>query len=97
MQVQLDSSRHLSEDIRERMKMTFKVLDGDRDGKLDKEEAATLFRGLGQNPRDAEWEDIAAQEFPSSGLVSFDDFCGLFKKHWKYHAFRLHTETSMLR
>jgi Ca2+-binding EF-hand superfamily protein len=64
----------------ETFRENFELLDAGKQGFLSKQEAALLFRGLGQTPTQHEMEDILAS-LPER--VSFDDFVQWFGESYK--------------
>jgi len=58
----------------------FDLVDEDKDGLITKEEATTLFRGLGQTPTESEMKELL-HGLPAA--VSFDAFCTWFSAGYK--------------
>eukprot|EP00028_Trichosphaerium_sp_Am-I-7-wt_P004066 CAMPEP_0168524188 /NCGR_PEP_ID=MMETSP0405-20121227/10486_1 /TAXON_ID=498012 /ORGANISM="Trichosphaerium sp, Strain Am-I-7 wt" /LENGTH=141 /DNA_ID=CAMNT_0008546317 /DNA_START=1 /DNA_END=426 /DNA_ORIENTATION=- len=65
----------------ESWKEAFALFDRDGDGSISVDELGTVFRALGQNPTQAEVEDIKSSV--SSGTVDFETFKTLMNKHKK--------------
>lgn len=80
MQVHLDDNRTVTADTMQHFRENFRLLDTDKDGKLNKQETGILFRAFGQNPTD---EDLNAMLDAIPTLIDFDDFVAFFKKNYK--------------
>lgn len=65
----------------ESFKDNFDLVDEDKDGHISREEAAVLFRGLGQTPTDADLAE-AIRALPAK--VSFEDFVKWFGLNYKH-------------
>eukprot|EP01120_Amphizonella_sp_Union-15-10_P013225 TRINITY_DN6114_c0_g1_i1.p1 TRINITY_DN6114_c0_g1~~TRINITY_DN6114_c0_g1_i1.p1 ORF type:complete len:155 (+),score=65.61 TRINITY_DN6114_c0_g1_i1:53-466(+) len=59
----------------------FRLFDTDGDGKISINELGTVFRAIGQNPTEAEVEEIKKEA--GGALVDFDRFKDLLKRHKK--------------
>ena len=80
MQVILDDNKTVSSDTMQHFRENFRLLDTDKDGKLNKQETGILFRAFGQTPTD---EDLNALLDTIPTLIDFDDFVTFFKKNYK--------------
>ena len=81
MAEQQPDEEELTEQQKEEFKEVFSLFDKDGDGTISTKELGTVMRTLGQNPTDAEIEQMIKEvDLDGNGEVDFDEFCGLMKK-----------------
>lgn len=74
----------LSETQIEEFKEVFGLFDKDGDGTISTKELGTVMRTLGQNPTDAEIEQMIKEvDVDNNGEIDFGEFCGLMVKKMK--------------
>ena len=74
----------LTEQQREEYSEVFKLFDKDGGGSISTKELGTVMRTLGQNPTDAELEEMVKEvDIDGNGEIDFDEFCGLMVKKLK--------------
>lgn len=80
MQVYLNESQSITGETLARFKENFRLLDTNKDGKLNHQEVGILFRAFGQNPTD---EDLGNMLETLPTLVDFEEFVDFFKKNYR--------------
>jgi len=71
----------LSEEQQAELKEVFSLFDKDGDGTITTKELGTVMRALGQNPTEAEIQDMIHEvDLDSSGSIEFNEFCELMTK-----------------
>lgn len=74
----------LTETQIEEFKEVFSLFDKDGDGTISTKELGTVMRTLGQNPTDAEIEQMIKEvDVDNNGEIDFEEFCGLMVKKMK--------------
>ena len=74
----------LTEQQKEEFKEVFSLFDKDGDGTVSTKELGTVMRTLGQNPTDAEIEQMIKEvDIDNNGEIDFEEFCGLMVKKMK--------------
>lgn len=71
----------LTADELETFKEAFTVFDRNQDGSINTKELSTVMRSLGQNPTDAEVQDMINEvDVDGSGAIEFPEFCVMMVK-----------------
>lgn len=71
------------EELKE-MKEAFALFDKNGDGKISAKELGTVMRSLGQNPTDADIQDLVKKaDTDGNGTIEFNEFAPLMKKFMK--------------
>ncbi|KAF9465904.1 calmodulin-like protein [Collybia nuda] len=62
----------------------FSLFDKDKDGTISSHELGTVMRSLGQNPTEAELQDMINEvDIDRNGIIDFDEFLALMVKQSK--------------
>ncbi|KAJ3933046.1 MAG: calmodulin-like protein [Lentinula lateritia] len=78
------ASDQLSEEQINEFKEAFSLFDKDGDGTITTLELGTVMRSLGQNPTDAELQDMINEvDVDGDGTINFDEFLSMMKKKFK--------------
>jgi len=81
-------STQLSEEDVESYKQAFELFDEDGDGTISIKELSKVMTSLGQNPTDAEIEDMINEvDSDRNGSIDFDEFCKMMAMPTKAHNF----------
>ena len=80
MQVILDAGETISGELLNRFQENFRLLDTNKDGRLNHKEVGILFRAFGQNPTD---EDLKGMLATLPTLVDFETFLTFFRKNYR--------------
>ena len=74
----------LSPEEQAELERAFGLFDKDGDGTITAKELGTVMRSLGQNPTEAELDDMIAEvDIDGSGEIEFDEFLKLMTKKMK--------------
>ncbi|KAJ1285876.1 hypothetical protein BS78_03G311900 [Paspalum vaginatum] len=74
----------LSEDQVAEFKEAFSLFDKDGDGRITTKELGTVMRSLGQNPTEAELQDMIAEvDADGNGTIDLQEFLGLMARRMK--------------
>ncbi|KAJ2992839.1 hypothetical protein HDV02_002831 [Globomyces sp. JEL0801] len=76
------SSAILSESELKDFKAAFELFDRDNDGTITTKELGTALKGLGQNPTEAELQDLILElDEDGNGTIEFEELMALITKH----------------
>ena len=78
--VSMPPGQPVPEEFLDTFRDNFDLVDADKDGMITREEAATLFRGLGQTPTESEMKELSLSLPGTSG---FEDFTNWFAASYK--------------
>lgn len=71
----------LTDQQRQEFKEAFSLFDKDGDGTISTKELGTVMRALGQNPTEAELQDMIAEvDSDQSGVIEFEEFLSLMER-----------------
>ncbi|PKK22058.1 calmodulin, striated muscle [Columba livia] len=74
-------AERLSEEKIAEFKEAFSLFDRDGDGRITTKELGTVMRSLGQNPTEAELQDMAVEvDTDGSGTIDFPEFLSLMAR-----------------
>merc|ERR1712039_986316 len=74
----------LTEEQIAEFKLAFSVFDKDGDGTITTKELGTVMRSLGQNPTEAELQDMINEvDADGNGTIDFPEFCTLMARKMK--------------
>ena len=80
----INAEEFLSEDQIAEFREAFKLFDKDGDGTISTKELGTVMRSLGQNPTDAELNDLIEEvDVDGNGEVDFSEFLNLMAKRMR--------------
>ncbi|KAJ3737291.1 calmodulin [Lentinula guzmanii] len=78
------ASDQLSEEQVNEFKEAFSLFDKDGDGTITTLELGTVMRSLGQNPTDAELQDMINEvDVDGNGTIDFNEFLAMMEKKFK--------------
>ncbi|XP_045187214.1 neo-calmodulin-like [Mercenaria mercenaria] len=71
----------------EELQQAFRIFDKDGDGTISTQELGTVMRSLGQNPSEADLQDIIKEvDVDGNGLIEFEEFVTLMSKKFTEEA-----------
>ena len=77
-------AENLSEEKIAEFRAAFELFDKDRDGKITTKELGTVMRNLGQNPTEAELQEMINEvDLDANGTIDFKEFLGLMVRKMK--------------
>jgi calmodulin len=77
-------AENLSEEKIAEFRAAYELFDKDRDGKITTKELGTVMKNLGQNPNEAELEQMIKEvDLNGDGTIDFKEFLGLMVRKMK--------------
>ena len=74
----------LSDEKISELNEAFKIFDKDKDGYITTKELGDIMKGLGQNPSEAELQNLVNEvDIEGNGTIDFKEFLGLMEKKMK--------------
>jgi len=82
--IMADAAKQLSEEQIAEFKEAFSLFDKDGDGTITTKELGTVMRSLGQNPTEAELQDMINEvDVDQNGTIDFPEFLAMMAKKMK--------------